>query len=315
LLIPVSAPTVRLNRTATENWTAVVGAFLIEKAGRTGSRRTPDEYRRILRRFLAGRDPALIRAIDVHAFAYGPGPAGTLPSASTTSVRLAAIGGLFDFGVRMGLLSENVAARVRRPKLRPPAPRGLDAGGVRRLLESIPDTAAGRRDRAIVSTMIFVGLRRSEVLSIRLGDLRLLEPMAVAVRVKGGIHRRIALPPPVAEAIRTTLVDVAVAGRSPAFDMRVFPTSATAFGVNLRRYARAAGLGDVSPHALRHTAAKLRRDAGASIEDVGRLLGHRTIATTARYLARLEGTEDRTWPAVAALLGAVHPLLDDAQPR
>ncbi|MDQ3688839.1 MAG: tyrosine-type recombinase/integrase [Chloroflexota bacterium] len=46
------------------------------------------------------------------------------------------------------------------------------------------------------------------------------------------------------------------------------------------------------PHVLRHSAAKLRRDAGASIEDVQSLLGHPSLAMTATYLRRLEGEED-----------------------
>jgi hypothetical protein len=42
---------------------------------------------------------------------------------------------------------------------------------------------------------------------------------------------------------------------------------------------------------------------GASIEDVSALLGHRSIATTATYLARMEGEEDEGWEAVATALG------------
>ena len=53
--------------------------------------------------------------------------------------------------------------------------------------------------------------------------------------------------------------------------------------------ARLVGL---KPHDLRHTEANLRRNNGASIEDVSALLGHRSIATTATYLARMEGEED-----------------------
>ena len=50
--------------------------------------------------------------------------------------------------------------------------------------------------------------------------------------------------------------------------------------------------------------AELYRNDGASIEDVGALLGHRSIATTATYLARMEGEEDNGWEGVATALGA-----------
>ena len=59
----------------------------------------------------------------------------------------------------------------------------------------------------------------------------------------------------------------------------------------------------MTPHVLRHSAAKLRRQSGASIEDVGALLGHRNLFTTARYLARMEGERDTGWHGVAAALG------------
>ena len=42
---------------------------------------------------------------------------------------------------------------------------------------------------------------------------------------------------------------------------------------------------------------------GASIEDMSDLLGHVNIATTARYLPRMEGEADNGWDGVAAALG------------
>ena len=85
--------------------------------------------------------------------------------------------------------------------------------------------------------------------------------------------------------------------------MIVPPNLSATKGQNLARYGKKAKLGDVTAHALRHSAAKLRRETGASIEDVGALLGHQNIATTARYLARLEGTQDHGWYGVAEMLG------------
>jgi integrase len=52
-------------------------------------------------------------------------------------------------------------------------------------------------------------------------------------------------------------------------------------------------------HILRHTAAKLRRDAGESIEEVSRFLDHSSLAVTTTYLRRLEGR----WGRVAEAIG------------
>ena len=57
-----------------------------------------------------------------------------------------------------------------------------------------------------------------------------------------------------------------------------------------------AGLGGLKPRDLRHTAAKLLRNNGASIEDVPASLSHRSIATMATCLARVE---DNGWRELA----------------
>ena len=78
--------------------------------------------------------------------------------------------------------------------------------------------------------------------------------------------------------------------------------SATFYG-RFRRYLEKAGLPPVGLHVLRHSAAKLRRDAGESIEDVSRFLDHSSLAVTTTYLRRLEGQEDLGWGKVAEAIG------------
>jgi integrase len=65
-----------------------------------------------------------------------------------------------------------------------------------------------------------------------------------------------------------------------------------------------AGLPPSGLHVLRHSAAKLRRDAGESVEAVSAFLDHSSLAVTTTYLRRLEGQEDAGWGAVAAAIGA-----------
>jgi integrase len=75
------------------------------------------------------------------------------------------------------------------------------------------------------------------------------------------------------------------------------------FYSRFRRYLRAAGLAPTGIHVLRHSAAKLRRDAGESIEEVSQFLDHSSLAVTSVYQRRLEGQEDRAWPTVAQAIG------------
>jgi integrase len=72
---------------------------------------------------------------------------------------------------------------------------------------------------------------------------------------------------------------------------------------NLRRYLAAAGLPPSGVHVLRHAAAKLRRDAGQSIEEVSRFLDHSSLAVTSLYLRRIEVVEDNGWADVAQAIG------------
>ena len=79
-------------------------------------------------------------------------------------------------------------------------------------------------------------------------------------------------------------------------------TSATFYN-RLRKYMVAAGLPPTGVHILRHTAAKLRRDAGESIEAVSQFLDHSSLAVTTVYLRSLEGQTDESWGRVAEAIG------------
>ena len=63
--------------------------------------------------------------------------------------------------------------------------------------------------------------------------------------------------------------------------------------------ARCAGLEPIRPHRLRHTAATQMLRAGASLPEIGQLLRHRHISTTAIY-AKVDRKALRTWPGGVA---------------
>jgi site-specific recombinase XerD len=285
-----------------ESWHAVALGFLVEKAGRSGSRRTAETYGRTIRRFLACvGDPARATPLDVHRFAYSLDKEGSPPSPSTVAGRLTAVGGLYNFAVRMCVIDVNPVLDLRRPVARPGQPRGLSTEEVARLLAVIPDTPSGLLDRAMIVTAVLTGLRRSEV-----AMLRVIAPTAgvaprYEVRTKGGAVRRRELPDP---AWQTILTAAGAAGRIiEAEGARAFPVSSATFYAHLRRHAATAAISGVSPHVLRHTAAKLRRKAGATIEGVCSLLGHQNISTTATYLRQLEDEHDDGWGRIASSLG------------
>ncbi len=79
-------------------------------------------------------------------------------------------------------------------------------------------------------------------------------------------------------------------------------TSGTFYG-NMRPYFRVSGLPPAGVHIFRHSAAKLRREAGESVEQVSRFLDHSSLAVTTVYLRQLEGDRDTAWQQVAMALG------------
>jgi integrase len=123
------------------------------------------------------------------------------------------------------------------------------------------------------------------------------------------------LPRPAVEAIQEALAAWGKSLATMAPGESLWPTphkerAAQGLGVtggtfysNLRGHLRKAGLPPAGVHILRHSAAKLRRDAGESVEDVSRFLDHSSLAVTTVYLRRLEGREDKSWPKVAAAIG------------
>jgi integrase/recombinase XerD len=217
----------------------------------------------------------------------------------------------YRFLIRMGFVAANPRDAVERPRTEPAVARGLSAEEVRRLLAVVPDTVAGRRDRAILLTLFLTGRRRSEVMNLTAGDLSVEGDVAFySYRGKGGKRGRRELPQPAFDAIAASLSDVGkdLAVMSPDESLWQAGTRATglaghAFYLRFRRYLRAAGLGSAGVHVTRHSAAKLRRDAGESVEAVSAFLDHSSLAVTTVYLRRMEVAQDDSWRSVARAIG------------
>lgn len=288
-------------------------AFLAEKQRRTGSMRTVQSYSRILNHFFGQlhKTPDQVTSAQVMAFCFGKGVSGKEPAALTVGSRIAAISSLYRFLIRMELLSSNPADKLARPKHSPSPARGLSGDDVKRLLAAIPDDIGGRRDRAIVLTLVLTGRRRSEILNLKAKDIERDEERAYySYRGKGGKNGRRELPRPAFDAIQQTLKDCRKSFSTMASDESLWQAGAGPQGVSqptayarFKRYLVAAGLPPAGFHILRHSAAKLRRDAGDSVEAVSQFLDHSSLAVTSVYLRRLEVAEDASWGKVAEAIG------------
>lgn len=297
---------------AGDAWQRAFAAFLAEKQRRSGSARTVESYSGLLRQFFgaAAKAPGQVTSQDVFAWAYGPGLSQRTPSANTVGARIAAVSSFYRFLIRMGLLHANPCDALERPRPNPPAPRGLSAAEVGRLLTAIPETKGGLRDKAIVLTLVLTGRRRAEVLALKAGDLSAEgDCIFYHYRGKGGKRGYRELPRPAWEAIRHALTAWGKGWETMSPEDPLWSgngtqgiSSSTFYG-RLQRYLAAAGLPPAGVHIFRHTAAKLRRDAGASLEEVSHFLDHSSLAVTSVYLQRLEGQYDTRWESVAQAIG------------
>jgi len=167
-------------------------------------------------------------------------------------------------------------------------PRALSGEQVRALLDSCDrSTVAGMRDFAILTMLVRLGMRRGEIADLRLDDID-WRAGELVVRGKGQRFERLPLPADVGAAIAVYLRD----GRPPGFSGReVFvrikapcrPLTAGGVTQAVVSASKRAGIGEVTAHRLRHTAATELLRQGAPLHEIGELLRHRSVLTTAIY--------------------------------
>jgi integrase/recombinase XerD len=248
----------------------------------------------LVRPFVAGWEAAgrveleHLRAADVTAFVVARchnsrgGTAPRMVTALRSLLRFLHVEGLIDQPLA------TVVPSVAAWKLTG-LPKALDDGQVAALLASCDQhTSVGRRDLAILTVLVRLGLRASETAALRLDDLDWRRG-ELTVHGKGNRHDRLPLPADVGQAIVAWLTagrpDTTAGGREVFMRVRA-PQQALTRGAVTQVVARAgqrAGLGPIHAHRLRHTAATRMLRAGGSLGEIGQVLRHRHALTTAIY--------------------------------
>jgi integrase/recombinase XerD len=264
---------------------------------------------------VVGKDPLEVRAADVMAFITAqrrPRPGvekvvrisdgGSGLSTATIRRRLAAVSALYgylivrgDVGVETNPVPRGLPTRASRrelrgrPLLRPvrQLPRILGPDEVAALMGALRTD----RDRAMVAAMVLGGLRRAEMLGLRLEDLRLGEWRVFINEGKGGHQRLVPVSPSFFATVAAYMNSERPAG-APTDRLFVVlkgprrgqPLSIEGLDEIISGARARAGLAHGTCHELRHTCLTRLREAGMSIEALQAQAGHRSIASTQLYL-------------------------------
>lgn len=210
-------------------------------------------------------------------------------SARSVARHLSAIRGFFKFLVKERMLSEDPSQLLDRPRLGRRLPRGLSFDEVERLLDAPSlENEQGRRDRAMLHVMYAAGLRVSELVKLRVGDVDLVDGL-VSVLGKGQKRRLVPLTPIAVELVRAYMEQDRPT-RAPSAEGVLFLTrqgrgfTRQGFWKLVGIHACNAGITrSVSPHQLRHSFATHLLERGADLRSVQAMLGHANIVTTEVY--------------------------------
>jgi len=286
----------------------------LEWLGNIGSKRTRAAYERDLgdlKRFLGmARVEEFRQVTRAHVIAWRRVLQQRGLSPATIRRMLSAVSSLFDYLCERNAVADNPVNGVKRPPVENGSEGKTPALGdaqARALLEAPPaSTLKGKRDRAILATFLYHGLRREELCGLRVGDIEHRRGVPhFRVRGKGGKLRFLPVHPRALSLIHDYLeacghTDDGDGALFRSLRMRagaIAPASLhpdSVYHEVVKRHAKAANIDfpGLCVHGLRATAATNALDNDADIAKVQEWLGHASVATTRLYDRRRSQPED-----------------------
>lgn len=225
---------------------------------------------------------------------------------ATISRNRAAIKTFMKFLVNEGILDNNPSENLQSPRLSRKLPMTLTMEQVDNLLQKPRiKTTIGLRDRAMLEVLYASGLRVSELVSLDVGDMELSKGF-IRCYGKGSKERIVPLGSMAIFFVTQYLEQARVKLIKKPGEKAVFVNNMgnrlTRQGLwkILKKYARAAGISEITPHTLRHSFATHLLENGADLRAVQEMLGHADISTTQIYThvtnSHLRKVYDNTHP-------------------
>lgn len=208
-------------------------------------------------------------------------------SDATKSRVLASLKNFYSYLLTAGFVNESPVSRIRVRRAEQKLPQILDDTEVRQLLMQPSDSEPkGIRDRAMLQVIYSTGIRVSELISLDVADVSVLENF---IQVGGRKVRRIHLTEEARQALVTYLTEVRTTmardGEEALFvNIQGARMSRQGFWKLLKHYQEQAGIEkDITPHMLRHSFAVHMLEHGAELRSVKEIMGHSDISSTQIY--------------------------------
>jgi integrase/recombinase XerD len=228
-------------------------------------------------------------------------------SPTSTARIVASVRGFYKFLRLNGTIPANPAEDLHSPRTFRSLPKFLSLEDVESLLKAPPlDTPRGLRDKALIELLYATGLRVSELVGLRVTDVRIAEGFLKTIG-KGSKERIVPIGDEAARWVSRYIAEA----RPALMKKREVPwlflnnrgqrLSRVGFWKGLKAYGRKAGItAPLSPHVLRHSFATHLLDRGADLRAIQTMLGHADLSTTQIYThvleARLRLVYDRFHP-------------------
>lgn len=216
----------------------------------------------------------------------------TQPYASSSVARkVAAVKSFFNYLTSSSVIDDNPTIDVESPKVEKRLPKPLSLNDVDRLLKApaAKKSAKNLRDTALLTTLYATGMRVTEVVSLQMNDIDLLNAILYCAG-KDGQVRALPFDKKTRKVLETYLEDgrphlLKNKNESALFlNHRGQQLTRQGLWLIIKAYAKEANLSiPVTPHTLRHSFAAHRLQRGSDLQEVQQLLGHANISTTQIY--------------------------------
>ncbi|SER40694.1 site-specific tyrosine recombinase/integron integrase [Corynebacterium cystitidis] len=211
---------------------------------------------------------------------------------TTLARRTAAARSFSTWAYNHGHINSDVAARLATPKINRHLPTVVNAERAKDIVQApdvlAPDQAGPEqlRDQAMLETLYATGMRVAELVGLDIDDIDLKRQQA-RVTGKGNKQRVVPFGTQATSALRAWI--------EGARDDLASDTDALFVGVRggrinqrqvrriVERAGQRAGVSELTPHELRHSAATHLLEGGADLRVVQELLGHSSLQTTQIY--------------------------------